>query len=199
MRKIDPEKYEAKRREILAAALSCFARGGFHGTTTAEICAEARMSPGNLFHYFASKGAIIEAIVEEDRREVAALYAAAEGEEDLFGELLRIVDRNLASFAEPVYVRIGMEILAEAVRNPRVFEMVARNEAEKKAALARMLASAIDRGQVAPTVEPERAADWILLLLDGAFGRAAIDPAFKATDCAAMLRQAIARCLRAQS
>ncbi|WP_230391141.1 TetR/AcrR family transcriptional regulator [Burkholderia cenocepacia] len=62
MRKIDPERVEAKRRQILDAAIDCFARDGFHATSTAAICKAAGMSPGNLFHYFPTKAAIIEAI-----------------------------------------------------------------------------------------------------------------------------------------
>lgn len=199
MRKIDPEKYAARRREILGAALACFARKGFHRTTTAEICAEAGISAGNLFHYFESKDAIIIAIVEEDRREVAATFEEALRAADLFGELLKLVDRSIAEFADPDYIRIGMEIVAESVRNPRVSELVARNELEKKRALAKLLASARDRGQVVPSVDPAEGADWILLLLDGAFGRAAIDPEFEVAGSAEMLRRAIAGCLRPQT
>ncbi|WP_164076138.1 TetR/AcrR family transcriptional regulator, partial [Stenotrophomonas maltophilia] len=50
MRKVDPDKHEARRQQILKAAIACFTAKGFHRTSTAEICAEAGMSPGNLFH-----------------------------------------------------------------------------------------------------------------------------------------------------
>ena len=72
MRKVDPVKYDEKRREILEAAGRCFVRDGFHGTSTSAICAEAGISPGHLYHYFASKEAIIEAMA------VANLGRAAE-------------------------------------------------------------------------------------------------------------------------
>ncbi|MBR8501953.1 TetR/AcrR family transcriptional regulator, partial [Burkholderia cenocepacia] len=75
MRKIDPERVEAKRRQILDAAIDCFARDGFHATSTAAICKAAGMSPGNLFHYFPTKAAIIEAIAQDDQREMAELFA----------------------------------------------------------------------------------------------------------------------------
>ena len=61
MRKIDPARQHERRRQILAAAAECFAEHGFHATSTAQICARAGMSPGNLFHYYASKAEIIEA------------------------------------------------------------------------------------------------------------------------------------------
>src|SRR5262245_22825032 len=118
MRKVVPEKYEAKKRQILDAAVIIFARSGFHKTTTAEICDEAGMSPGNLFHYFKNKNAIIEAIVEHDRNETREFYEKAGQAEDLFEELFKLVERGLAMVAEPTYRKIGIEIFAEAMRNP---------------------------------------------------------------------------------
>ncbi len=59
MRKIDPLKQQERRSHILAAAADCFAEQGFHSTSTAQICARAGMSPGNLFHYYGSKAEII--------------------------------------------------------------------------------------------------------------------------------------------
>ena len=41
MRTIDPDKHAARRDAILAAARSCFARKGFHQTSTAPSRAGA--------------------------------------------------------------------------------------------------------------------------------------------------------------
>ncbi len=53
------DKQRAKRKEIVEAAMVCFSQKGFHATSTAEICKEVGMSPGNVFHYFATKDEII--------------------------------------------------------------------------------------------------------------------------------------------
>jgi len=180
MRTVDPERHQARRQQILEAAVACFMRKGFHATRTAEICAEAGMSPGNLFHYFPSKEAIIAAIVEEDQRETAARFAAAAGACNLYDALIAIVEESLALLADPVYTRIGLEVLAEAVRNPEVFASVAQSEAGRKAQLVHLLATAVERGQARLAMPPAQAADWILLLLDGAFGRAMVEEHFDA-------------------
>src|SRR3546814_6134823 len=45
-----------------------------------SICAEARISPGHLYHYFASKEAIVSAMIEVRLEEAAARFAKlAEG------------------------------------------------------------------------------------------------------------------------
>ncbi len=62
--------------KILAAAERCFVRSGFHQTSMQEICAEAGMSPGNLYRYFPSKEALIAGISERNRTEAAAELSA---------------------------------------------------------------------------------------------------------------------------
>jgi AcrR family transcriptional regulator len=196
MRKVDPEKYEAKRRQILDAAVTCFARGGFHKTSTAEICAEAGMSPGNLFHYFKTKNAIIEAIVEQDRAETNGCYEKASEASHLFEELLKLMEKRLAMVANPVYRKIGIEIFAEAMRNPAIGQLVARNDAEATAALTGLLKKAAARGEIDRSLDVNRLATWIAAMVDGAFGRAALDPYFDPTDQGPALREILTRILR---
>ena len=192
MRTVDPERHQARRQQILEAAVACFMRKGFHATRTAEICAEAGMSPGNLFHYFPTKEAIIAAIVEEDQRETAERFAAAASADNLYGALIAIVEESLALLADPVYTRIGLEVLAEAVRNPDVFANVARSEAGRKAQLVRLLDTAVERQQARLTMPPAQVADWILLLLDGAFGRAMVEERFDAQAYRSLVLGALA-------
>lgn len=196
MRKVDPEKFAAKRRQILDAAVVCFAQSGFHKTTTAEICAMAGMSPGNLFHYFKNKNAIIEAIVDDDRRETAERYEKAGQGEDLLEELYKLTERNLAMVAEPIYRKIGIEIFAEAMRNPAVGQLVARNDAESTAALIGLLKKAAARGQIDASLDMSDLATWIAALVDGAFGRAALDPYFDPTGQGPILREILTRILK---
>ena len=196
MRKVDPVKHEAARQRILEAAVTCFARRGFHQTTTAEICAEAGMSPGNLFHYFGSKQALIEALVEEDRREISEWFARTSDTDDLFAALLDLLDLCVEQVANPIVTRIGVEIMAEALRNPKIDALVKRNEAERNAALLDLLRKAVARGQVDASLDLPKAATWVAALIDGAFGRAALEPSFTPAEQTPMLRLLVTRFLR---
>lgn len=61
----DNEEIRATRRqEILAAATAVFARKGIARTKVTEIAAAANLSHGLLYHYFSSKEAVFEAIVD---------------------------------------------------------------------------------------------------------------------------------------
>jgi TetR/AcrR family transcriptional repressor of uid operon len=198
MRKLDPEKHEAKRQQILRAATACFARRGFHQTRTAEICAEAGMSPGNLFHYFDSKEAIIEALVEEERHEAAQVFEQLRQADDLLQGLLDLVDVAFDALADRSEARLAVEIGAEAMRNPRIAAMFERSDAETKAALIGVLTTAVARGQIDPTLDLPSTAGWLIALFDGMISRAAIDPTFDAAAQAPMLRLLVARFLRPQ-
>lgn len=178
MRKLDPDKHAARRGQILNAAIQCFAERGFHQTSTAQICAAAGMSPGNLFHYFPSKDAIIEAIVLEDSAAMAARSAELAREGDLRVALHCMLDEALASLADPLYRRISMELMAEAVRNARLFALVAENEAARRAGWRQLLQGAQAAGQIAAGAEPELLVDALLVQLDGVFSRLLLDGDF---------------------
>lgn len=199
MRKVDPEKHAAKRRLILDAAISCFARKGFHGTSTAEICAEAGMSPGNLFHYFPTKHTIIAAIVEVERQETAEIFRKLGEAEDLFAALLGFMDSVLELAGDPTYSSMALEIAAEAMRDERIGTLAAANDAELQQALSALLRDAADRNQVDRTVDADRAARWIAAIIDGIFSRVAVDPGFKPKDEGSMLRLLLTRFLRPQN
>ena len=55
-----------RRAEILAVAARLFAERGFHATTTRDISLALGMSPGNLYHWFPSKQAIIAELLRAD-------------------------------------------------------------------------------------------------------------------------------------
>ena len=113
MRTLDPVKHDEKRQEILAAATRCIGRDGFRGASTADICAEAGISPGHLSHYFPSKEAIVSAMAEaslaiadESFREMAQasdapikLIGVGEGIEDLQPFDARAFSRTLVGLA----------------------------------------------------------------------------------------------------
>ena len=176
MRTIDPGKHAARRDAILAAARSCFARKGFHQTSTAAICAQAGMSPGNLFHYFPSKQAIIAAIVDQEGAETAAYFAQLQGSADAYGALLAFMDAVLALAADGDVAGLALDIAAEAMRDTDIAARVARNDASLRGGLQTLLEEAAAQGQVDAALDPAQTASWIAALVDGIFNRVAVDP-----------------------
>jgi AcrR family transcriptional regulator len=64
---------DARRREILRAAARVFAERGIREAKVGDIARAAGLSHGLIYHYFASKDALLEAIVEEKLEQIRAL------------------------------------------------------------------------------------------------------------------------------
>jgi TetR/AcrR family transcriptional regulator, fatty acid metabolism regulator protein len=60
-----PSTASDKRRQILDAAVSVFARQGFHACRVSDIADEAGVAYGLVYHYFASKDEILDTIFLE--------------------------------------------------------------------------------------------------------------------------------------
>lgn len=56
-----PQHHEQRREQVLAAALRCFARDGFHAASMADVIAAAGVSAGTVYRYFPSKSALVVA------------------------------------------------------------------------------------------------------------------------------------------
>ena len=100
-----PPKPDDTRERIMATAEALFRRMGFAKTAVADIASELRMSPANIYRFFPSKNAIVEAIcrrclseVEEKAWAIARSKApAAHRIERLILEILAYHKQNLVT------------------------------------------------------------------------------------------------------
>ncbi|MFE2282404.1 TetR/AcrR family transcriptional regulator [Streptomyces sp. NPDC059454] len=65
MARVSQEHLDARRRQILDGAASCFARNGFHATSMQDVLKETDLSAGAVYRYFRGKDELIAAIVTE--------------------------------------------------------------------------------------------------------------------------------------
>jgi AcrR family transcriptional regulator len=76
-------KAEVRRPAVAASAVREFARGGFHGTTIADVARGAKISPAYVFKLFPSKERLFVSALDECFVQiVAALAQGADGAED---------------------------------------------------------------------------------------------------------------------
>lgn len=66
MPRVSQDQLDARRREILAAARSCFARYGYEGATVRRLEEETGLSRGAIFHHFRDKESLFLAVAEDD-------------------------------------------------------------------------------------------------------------------------------------
>jgi AcrR family transcriptional regulator len=172
-----------RRREILEAAARLFAERGFHATSMRDLCAALGMSPGNLYHWFPSKQAIVASFIEADRAETAARLAALSRANDLRAALPKQLLATVTEASEPE-IRLYLEVYATALRDPELAPLVRNADAAVRAQLAELL-----RG--IEVAAPERAALAIFALLDGLMARRAVEPARDVKDLAAPITAAL--------
>lgn len=127
MPKLKPEELEARRREILDAARACFLRSGFHQTTTDDICREAAITPGGLYHYFSSKEQIITAVIKQTAQDVVRrLHELIEQQKDAQSAYREVGAFFLQAVQGPEtdnVTRLDLEIFSEATKNPNLEEI----------------------------------------------------------------------------
>lgn len=125
-------KAEARRQQVLEAASMCFRKNGFHGTSIARISDAAKMSPGHIYHYFANKDAIVEAIAKREEHDISQLARKLEADEiggSIADRLMRLVDDSVDKFVDPEYVQLHLELAAEGARNPHVNRILRQSDA----------------------------------------------------------------------
>ncbi|MCR6482849.1 TetR/AcrR family transcriptional regulator [Amycolatopsis sp. OK19-0408] len=69
-------------RALLSSAVQCFARKGFHATTTRDITAAVGLSPGSLYVHFASKEAVLFQIARTGHEQALAALTTRPDDED---------------------------------------------------------------------------------------------------------------------
>jgi AcrR family transcriptional regulator len=195
MRTVDPAKRQAKRLQILAAAARCFARTGFGQTRTADICAEAGMSPGNLFYYFGSKQEIFAAVVEQDGVDTKALFDDLSTTEP-WDALTKFFDLVIDLSSDAEYAQLALEISTQAHRDEQIAALVATNDQVVRSGLADLVDRATRAGQIDPALDPATTATWLAALVDGLFNRVAVDASFVPARERETLRLVLSRLLR---
>lgn len=177
MRKPDENLHEDRRHQILDAAGTCFARSGFHQTTMQDVAAEAGMSPGNIYRYFASKDALIAGMTERDRAMILQDFSAIADETNLIDALAGLARKHLVE-GTCGQSALALEIWSEGARNPVVGAMIRGIERAVHEGLCDVLRRVQSQGRVAPGVNVDDVARFIGTLVDGLFKRRALEDDF---------------------
>ncbi|HKA15040.1 MAG TPA: TetR/AcrR family transcriptional regulator [Myxococcota bacterium] len=183
MPRVSRDYLDRRRDEILAAALRCFAREGFHRTTMQHIVAESGLSPGALYRYFAAKEDLIAAIAARHHAAELAVLRDAAGRGDVHLALRELVRAFLARLSDPgeqEWRRVTVQLWGEALRSPRVMRVVREGLDEPLAALAKLL-------RRTPGVDADATARLCASLFQGLVLQQAWDPTL---DVAAYARAA---------
>lgn len=142
---------EERRQQIVDAALRVFAREGYMGATNKDIALEAGVTAGLIYHYFADKRALFEAVLTEHTPlgEIGTLLADDAASELAPRDLVFALVKNLITRME-ASENIGAFrcIVAEAVHKPEMTALFNAKSARMVEALAGYLRGQMERGRL---------------------------------------------------
>jgi AcrR family transcriptional regulator len=170
MPKVSEAHMKARYEQILDAAIACFAENGFHQTTMQDICRKAGLSPGALYRYFSSKEEMVEASWQRSRVFRAERFDKAKQQPDpalALHELWRVYMRRLDEGGMETVTRLWVQLLAEALRNPRIADAVRSHWQDAFKRLEDMVVRAQKKGEISRDLDPEMTARAEVALLNG--------------------------------
>jgi AcrR family transcriptional regulator len=177
--RVSQDQLDARRREILAGARTCFARHGYEGATVRRLEEETGLSRGAIFHHFRDKESLFLAVAEDD----AAVMVATVAENGLVQVMRDLLARAADPDAEPEAAGwLGTQL--EVSRRLRTDPEFAKRWAARSEAIAEATRDRLNRqreaGVLRSDVPVDRLAQFLELAYDGlvlhlAMGRPADD------------------------
>jgi TetR/AcrR family fatty acid metabolism transcriptional regulator len=147
-----------RRREILRAAIRVFARNGYHDSRVGEVATEAGVAYGLVYHYFASKGTLLQTIVHRTWTRLLEAVERVEEENAPAPDQLRAIAGVVLDTwrTDPDLVRV---LVREITRTPQLQQEV-DEIGQAFAALERVVARGQQRGELRTDIAPRLAA-WV--------------------------------------
>ena len=191
MPRISAARANAQRERILDAALTCFAREGFHAATMQDIVAESGLSPGAIYGYFTGKTEVVMAIASErhamERQRMQQALAAA----DLDTSLVRLVEGFVLGLRDPqekTWRRLAVQLWAESLSNPRLKREALAGVSQAVEILSPMIRAAQREGRWPRHLDSQSAARVMIAILQGISLQLAWDDTIDIASVAAALR-----------
>lgn len=148
------------------AAIACFRRRGFHQATMQEICAEAEISAGALYRYFASKAEIIAAIAEDHRGESDEAFLRTAETQGLVPALCLAARNFFQKFAIGDGALIA-DIFAECIRDDALCVSLRVTDNHSMKLFTDAIKAAQQRGEIDARLDAEVAADTLFATIEG--------------------------------
>ena len=107
MPRVSRDHLQARRRQILDGARTCFARHGYEGATVRRLEEATGLSRGAIFHHFKDKESLFLALAEDDAARMADVVAE-QGLVQVMRDLL--ADRTPGAGSEPETEWLGTRL-----------------------------------------------------------------------------------------
>ena len=158
MPRVSQDHLDSRRRQILDAARTAFARHGYEGATVRVLEEETGLSRGAIFHHYADKEALFIALAAQD----AARMAETVAQHGLVQAM-----RDLIESPDPGWLGTQLEVSRRQRTDPTFRAAWAERTAEIRDATRERLNRQRDAGILRPDIDVEVLASYLELVLEG--------------------------------
>jgi TetR/AcrR family transcriptional regulator, repressor for uid operon len=156
-----------RRAQIIEAAIVCFAKHGFHQTSMHDISAEAGISVGLIYRYFANKEAVISAMADRHKEEICDLLERARQAPTLLESLEILFTAHCCENSPKVLSAFVVDLYAEASRNPQVADLVRDMLNTAMGGVTDLIARSPEAAELPQGMKPGELADLIFAVSRG--------------------------------
>ncbi len=166
-----------RRQQILEAAMTCFARKGYHLTTMDDIAAELPFSKGLLYYYFKTKRALFLAILEDWMdNSMKAWEAQLSPDEDTTALMHACLNFGVQLLTQSTdLARVEFEFYGELGRDPIISDAFKTLFTEFRAQIKAILEAGINKGEIRP-VDTDALSAVVLGVYEGLAMQAMVEP-----------------------
>jgi AcrR family transcriptional regulator len=165
-----------RRTQILNAALTSFAKRGFHQASMHDISAEAGISVGLIYRYFANKEAVISAMADRHKEEIHDVLERSHKAPTLLESLEILFTAHCCEDAPQVLSAFVVDLYAEAARNPQMADLVRDVLQTAMDGLVDLIARSPESRNLANDLKPAEVAELIYAVARGMLMRDVLQP-----------------------
>ena len=176
MPRIGKERKSQRRQQILEAAWRCVGRMGYRDMTVDDVCAEAKLSKGAFYGYFAQKRDLLIALFEDDAQRLDDLMDELEGSVSGHRERLRLYTQAaLKRSSDSARVQVRADMWTAMLTEEGIRAAFAANMQSRRARLRSWVENAMAAEELVD-IPANAFASILLALSDGLLLHGSLDP-----------------------
>jgi AcrR family transcriptional regulator len=176
MPKIAEARKVARRQQFIDAARRCAATKGYRDMTVDDVCAEAGLSKGAFYGYFAQKRDLLVALLQDDASDIDAILEQHDASSSPILAKLREYARTVLERSdEPGRAQLRADLWAAMLTEKEVASAFAESMQRGREKLRSWIEQAVVRGEIAE-IPANAFASILLALSDGLMLHASIAP-----------------------
>jgi AcrR family transcriptional regulator len=197
MPKVTLQYQEARKNQIIQAAIECFLRKGFHRTSMQDIVSESGLSPGAIYLYFKSKEEIIKTIADIRHSR----------EKEIISDVIRLhkADKSMDHLVETFFYALfdpsikkerilGVQLWGEALSNSAVYDIVRQGIDAPLEVLTKLVIEYQEQKLLPVELSPELIARVILAQFQGFVLQFVMDNQFDVIEYVKVVNHLLTNC-----